>query len=220
MPEIADVEHQKVRRVHSAIGIGALHNACHDPAVAFGSQVKAAVEPAKKAALLVLSLRFASRGDRPSCAIKRSTFSTTTMASSTRMPRRGINPTENVPLLEQVAVLEHALDHDSRNTRPYFRYSRWRESTSKLVGDRRRLQRDGVCADACRGAFWWGRQRARWSGGVVIPALVRSPSGAHSSQRNCAALRELWSVHINGNGPRRAARQWEDSRFTVASYER
>ncbi len=44
------------------------------------------VMPMMALVIWVIALRVASRGDSPSSAMMRTTFSTTTMASSTRMP--------------------------------------------------------------------------------------------------------------------------------------
>ncbi|MCY1410292.1 hypothetical protein D9M71_256580 [compost metagenome] len=48
-----------------------------------------------------MALRVASRGDRPSSAMIRSTFSTTTMASSTRMPMARTMPNRVSTLIEK-----------------------------------------------------------------------------------------------------------------------
>jgi hypothetical protein len=47
-----------------------------------------------------IALRVASRGDRPSSLMMRSTFSTTTMASSTRMPIASTMPNMVSTLIE------------------------------------------------------------------------------------------------------------------------
>ncbi len=47
-----------------------------------------------------MALRVASRGDRPSSLMMRSTFSTTTMASSTRMPIASTMPNMVSTLIE------------------------------------------------------------------------------------------------------------------------
>ena len=48
-----------------------------------------------------MALTVASRGDKPSSAMIRSTFSTTTMASSTRMPMASTMPNRVIMLIEK-----------------------------------------------------------------------------------------------------------------------
>ena len=60
-----------------------------------------AVMPTMAPDTCCMALIVASFGDRPSSAISRSTFSTTTMASSTRMPMASTMPNMLIMLIEK-----------------------------------------------------------------------------------------------------------------------
>ena len=55
-------------------------------AIGRNTAIRTSVMPMMAPVICFIALRVASFGDRPSSAMMRSTFSTTTMASSTRMP--------------------------------------------------------------------------------------------------------------------------------------
>ena len=62
--------------------------------------VSTRVMPTMAPEISPMALRVAARGSRPSLAISRSTFSTTTMASSTRMPMASTMPNRVSTLIE------------------------------------------------------------------------------------------------------------------------
>src|SRR5580658_376156 len=61
--------------------------------------------PTRAPVIWSIALRVASRGDKPSSAITRSTFSTTTIASSTSKPMASTNPNIDSTLIEKPTAL-------------------------------------------------------------------------------------------------------------------
>ncbi len=66
--------------------------------------VSTRVMPMMAPVISFMALSVASRGDRPSSAMRRSTFSTTTMASSTMMPMASTMPNMVSTLMEKPAT--------------------------------------------------------------------------------------------------------------------
>ncbi len=66
--------------------------------------IRTAVMPTMAPVIWPMAFRVASRGGSPSSAMMRSTFSTTTMASSTRMPMASTMPNMVSTLIEKPAT--------------------------------------------------------------------------------------------------------------------
>ena len=70
-------------------------------AIGTNTDISTSVMPMMAPVICPIALRVASRGDSPSSDMMRSTFSTTTIASSTRMPMASTMPNSVSTLMEK-----------------------------------------------------------------------------------------------------------------------